>query len=68
MLFGPGLSKILCDHKGPHEAWCYKIGTGITELSCSKCGKVILKIALDDLPKYILRDLVVLLKKKNLED
>jgi hypothetical protein len=62
MLFGPGLEKIFCDHKGEHDEWGYKLGSGITELHCSKCGRVIKRVALDDLPKDILEKLINMLQ------
>jgi hypothetical protein len=68
MLFGPGLKKIFCDHAGKHEEWGYKFGSGICELYCSKCGKVIQKVPLDDLPKDTLQKLIRLLDEEQVED
>lgn len=65
--FGKDLKKIFCDHEGEHDEWGYKFGTGITELYCSKCGKVIKKVPLDDLPKEQLQKLILLLQDR-LED
>lgn len=63
MLFAKGLKIIFCDHKGRHDEWSYRFGTGVTELHCRKCGKVIKRIPLDDLPKRTLNKLVNLFKK-----
>lgn len=57
-----GLRRIFCDHVGAHDEWGYKFGSGITELYCSKCGKVIKRVPLDDLPKDTLQKLIELLR------
>lgn len=64
MLFGAGLRKILCDHKGDNDEWGYRFGSGICEQYCSKCGKPIKKVPLDDLPKDTLQKLIKLLHDK----
>ncbi len=67
MLFGAGLRKIFCDHKGVHEDWGYRFGSGICENYCSKCGQVIRRVPLDDLPKDSLVKIIKLLKDKTEE-
>lgn len=63
MLFGEGLNKFFCKHKGSHEEWGYRFGSGIAELYCSKCGKTVKRIPLDDLPKETLQRLIELLRE-----
>ena len=68
LMFGDGLKKIFCKHKGYHSGWGYKFGTGMTELYCSKCGKIIKRMPLDDLPKAQLKKLVNLLRQQTDEE
>ena len=65
MMFGQDLRRLFCKHEGEHDEWIYKFGTGITELYCSKCGKIIKKVPLDDLPKEQLEKLSKILKDYN---
>lgn len=68
MLFGEGLRQVFCKHKGPHDEWFYRMGSGVTDLHCCRCGKTIRKVALDDLPKGELSEVIKILREKNREE
>ena len=61
LLFSNGLKKI-CKHPGHHTRWGYQIGSGVTELYCSKCGEIVKRVVLDDLPLKQLKKVIKLLR------
>ena len=68
MMFGEDMRRLFCKHEGNHDQWGYRLGTGITELYCSKCGKVIQRVPLDDLSKEQLEKLIKMLKDEDEDD
>jgi hypothetical protein len=50
------LKVVHCPHNGEHEQWRYRIGSGIASLFCTKCGRTILSMPVDDMsPEFLKR-------------
>ena len=68
MMFGPNLARLFCKHKGNHTEWGYKFGSGVCEEYCCKCGSIVRKVPLDDVPKETLEKLTRLFREDSEEN